>query len=270
MKERSPLPAFVGSSSSSFYRRRQRFSTKQQQQRTVVFSYGNDDIVLQPFLSPSLQALPPSFPSSALVTADSTSVGEVAAQTMSTTTFGPVMPSAETLLGMGAIVVLSVVASWVWANQVVPVSRSKLAIDKNRGELREYLDELREPGNDEELVGVASSSSMASNATAAAGATNANEEGVGVAVSADDAAAATATGRNRAFERWLFTDWLQDNKSAKSSGGGRRKEPALPILKDAKWNSGDNPVLVASSLIGLGVFVSSVVERAASLLSSSS
>ena len=48
----------------------------------------------------------------------------------------------------------------------------------------------------------------------------------------------------RDFERWLFTDWL--NKPDKK--GGRQKEPALPILKQAKWNSGDNPVLFTAAM----------------------
>ena len=47
----------------------------------------------------------------------------------------------------------------------------------------------------------------------------------------------------RDFERWLFSDWL--NKPG--AKGGRQKEPALPILKEAKWNSGDNPVLVTAA-----------------------
>ena len=51
-------------------------------------------------------------------------------------------------------------------------------------------------------------------------------------------------GDGRGFERWLFTDWL--NKP--DAKGGRQKEPALPILKDAKWNSGDNPVLVTAAM----------------------
>jgi hypothetical protein len=51
-------------------------------------------------------------------------------------------------------------------------------------------------------------------------------------------------GDGRDFERWLFTDWL--NKLDKK--GGRQKEPALPILKQAKWNSGDNPVLVTAAM----------------------
>ena len=51
-------------------------------------------------------------------------------------------------------------------------------------------------------------------------------------------------GDGRDFERWLFTDWL----SKPGAKGGRQKEPALPILKDAKWNSGDNPVLVTAAM----------------------
>jgi hypothetical protein len=51
-------------------------------------------------------------------------------------------------------------------------------------------------------------------------------------------------GDGRGFERWLFTDWL--TKSDKK--GGRQKEPALPILKQVKWNSGDNPVLVTAAM----------------------
>ena len=119
------------------------------------------------------------------------------------------MPSTETFVGFGLIVVLCVAASWVWANQVVPVSRSKLAISKNRGQVREYLDDLKNTTDD------------------------------------------------RAMEQWLFTDWLQENKS--------EKQPAIPILKKAKWNSGDNPVLAASALIGLGVLFTAVTERAVSL-----
>ena len=64
----------------------------------------------------------------------------------------------------------------------------------------------------------------------------------------------------RDFERWLFTDWLENNKSAGKPG--RKKEPALPILKNAKWNSGDNPVLVTFAMMMVGVLIASVTERA--------
>ena len=51
-------------------------------------------------------------------------------------------------------------------------------------------------------------------------------------------------GDGRDLERWLFSDWL--NKP--DAKGGRQKEPALPVLKEAKWNSGDNPVLVTAAM----------------------
>lgn len=66
-------------------------------------------------------------------------------------------------------------------------------------------------------------------------------------------------GDGRDFERWLFTDWL--NKP--DAKGGRQKEPALPILKEAKWNSGDNPVLVTAAIMMLGVVLASITERIA-------
>ena len=72
-------------------------------------------------------------------------------------------------------------------------------------------------------------------------------------------------GDGRDFERWLFSDWLNNGKGGTKPG--RQKEPALPILKEAKWNSGDNPVLVASALIGLSVIIASLTERVGSQLS---
>jgi hypothetical protein len=155
--------------------------------------------------------------------------------------FEPIIPGTETLIGFSIIIFFSIVATWVWANQVVPVSRTKLAISKSRGEVKEYLDELKESDT-----------------------TFANES---VTEATIDGAVVSATevesiNNDRVFERWLFTDWLQDNKSDRKAG--RQKEPALPILKDAKWNSGDNPVLVASALLGAGVMFSAVTERVAS------
>ena len=64
----------------------------------------------------------------------------------------------------------------------------------------------------------------------------------------------------RDFERWLFSDWLNKPTSVK---GGRQKEPALPILREAKWNSGDNPVLVTAAIMMLGVILASITERIA-------
>jgi hypothetical protein len=143
------------------------------------------------------------------------------------TTFEPIVPDTSVLLGFLGIILVSAVAGWVWANQVVPVSRTNLAISKRTGPVKDYLDELREAG----------ANTAVSNAT--------------------DTGSSSGSGRE--FEQWLFTDWLE--KPEKKAG--RQKEPALPILKNAKWNSGDNPVLAASALIGLGVLFTSVTERIA-------
>jgi hypothetical protein len=51
---------------------------------------------------------------------------------------------------------------------------------------------------------------------------------------------------------------LNDNKSAR---GGRKKEPGIPILKKAKWNSGDNPVVVTAAIMMVGIIIASVTER---------
>lgn len=59
----------------------------------------------------------------------------------------------------------------------------------------------------------------------------------------------------RSFQRWLFADWLQQRKKKEA------KPAAIPFLKKAKWNSGDNPVLVAFAAIFSLVLVSSVTER---------
>jgi hypothetical protein len=149
-------------------------------------------------------------------------------------TFEAVAPDTSTLIGFGIVVLLSIVASFVWANEVVPVSRTKLALSKRDGEVKNYLDGLKEVTEDSSDVSEISNDIMSK--------------------SKDD----------RGFERWLFTDWLESNKSA--GKGGRKKEPALPVLKSAKWNSGDNPVLVTVALMMVGVVIASVTERVGSSL----
>uniref|UniRef100_A0A7S2SL30 Transmembrane protein n=1 Tax=Eucampia antarctica TaxID=49252 RepID=A0A7S2SL30_9STRA len=147
----------------------------------------------------------------------------------STSLFEPVLPDTTTLIGFGCVVLLSVVAAFVWANEVVPVSRQKLAISKRNGDVKEYLDELKEASlldSDEEL-------------------------------SSKPNDVLPNVGDGRDLERWLFSDWLNKNKQPKN--------PAIPfVLKKAKWNSGDNPVLVASALIFAGVLAGALSERAGS------
>ncbi|KAL3783889.1 hypothetical protein HJC23_007994 [Cyclotella cryptica] len=147
-----------------------------------------------------------------------------------TRTFEAVVPDQSLLFSMGSVLLLCVAAAVVWANEVVPVSRTKLAISKSRGEVRDYLDGLRK--ND---------------------ALNGTEDG---AMEVPDQSAVMKED-GRGFERWLFSDWL--NKPV--SKGGRQKEPALPILKDAKWNSGDNPVLVTAGIMMIGIILASITER---------
>ena len=188
-----------------------------------------------------------SLPSSQLISSSSVSEDALLEQP-TTQVFEAVAPDASLLIGMGSVVLLCIVAGFVWANEVVPVSRTKLAISKSRGEVREYLDGLS--GSDVS----SSSSDIDLNATMIV------EEGTDQQIIIDDKLIKPNVGDGRDFERWLFSDWLNNNKSK----GGRQKEPALPILKKAKWNSGDNPVLVAAAIMMLGVVVASVTERIAS------
>lgn len=162
--------------------------------------------------------------------------------------YEPILPQTETLVGMGLIVLLCIAACWTWANQVVPVSRTNLAISKSRGEVKEYLNGLKES---EAVANKEVENEFLTKAT--------NVEGTDAPVPSS-----APSKDDRSFERWLFTDWLQDNKSARKAG--RQKAPALPILKDAKWNSGDNPVLAATALIGLGVLFTAVTERVVSIV----
>ena len=180
-----------------------------------------------------------------------------------------VLPQTETLVGMGFILVLCVALYWVWENQVVPVSRTKLAISKNRGEVKEYLEELKASAPSSPVVDPSvsmSSQSIAPEAlpqTGPVGESSVQSANVTMVSEANTPISSPSdTVDDRAFERWLFTDWLQDNKSDKK--GGRQKEPALPILKDARWNSGDNPVVVAAFLMLVGILFTAVTERLAS------
>eukprot|EP00986_Skeletonema_menzelii_P003215 scaffold967_cov148-Skeletonema_menzelii.AAC.9 len=163
--------------------------------------------------------------------------------------FEAVLPDSSLLIGMGSVVLLCIVAGFVWANEVVPVSRTKLAISKSRGEVRDYLDELSGSSSIDGDGIELNATMIAEDTEQQIKESNNNNELIKPNV-----------GDGRDFERWLFSDWLNNNKSK----GGRQKEPALPILKKAKWNSGDNPVLVTAAIMMLGVVVASVTERIAS------
>lgn len=172
-----------------------------------------------------------------------------ASTTVPTTTFDPIAPDVSTMTAYALIVILCSVAAWVWANQVVPVSRTKLALSKKNGVVRDYLDELQQ-----------STRSIANTTTTLSQWDTQRDVKVNENVSEN---CDSSNSKDRAFERWLFTDWLEKPVSSKS---GRKKPSALPILKDAKWNSGDNPVLAATALILMGVVLTSVLERIPFLL----
>ena len=162
------------------------------------------------------------------------------------TTFEPVLPEPTVLIGFGVIVLLTALAVWVWAYQVVPVSRTNLALDKKRGPLKDYLDELQ----DSAATALPTTNlTVSSNATDSIHGTTDSLEGV--------ESSTAVKKKDRALERWLFSDWLNKGPAV----AGRQKEPALPVLKQAKWNSGDNPVLAATALILLGVVMTATVEQ---------
>ena len=122
-------------------------------------------------------------------------------------------------------------------------------------DVKEYLDELKTPNVDQ------LDDSIINETTTIA--TESNDKSTTINSSNIDTSNELIkpnVGDGRDFERWLFSDWL--NKP--SSKGGRQKEPALPILKEAKWNSGDNPVLVTAAIMMLGVVLASITERVAS------
>lgn len=193
----------------------------------------------------------PSISSSAQLLVDTTTTTDVGA-VGSTRVFEAVAPDTSLLLGMGSVLLLCIAAGYVWANEVVPVSRTKLAISKSRGEVKEYLDGLKTTSD------AASSVEDDINATTMTSGESRSDI-------IDNNASAESTinpnvGDGRDLERWLFSDWLNRPSASK---GGRQKEPALPVLKDAKWNSGDNPVLVTAAIMMVGIVLASITERVA-------
>eukprot|EP00591_Stephanopyxis_turris_P000568 CAMPEP_0195507752 /NCGR_PEP_ID=MMETSP0794_2-20130614/1139_1 /TAXON_ID=515487 /ORGANISM="Stephanopyxis turris, Strain CCMP 815" /LENGTH=237 /DNA_ID=CAMNT_0040634537 /DNA_START=58 /DNA_END=771 /DNA_ORIENTATION=- len=188
-----------------------------------------------------LQSLPDMHDTPSLHAYSTLVLREEASLESASSTFGPVLPETNTLISMALVVILCVVTTSVWANEVVPVSRAKLAKSKNSGKVREYLDGLKEVGSDDDSMVMAS-------------------EGESARSTAVDRYVGASPNDSRSFEKWLFSDWLNDNKSEK-------KAAALPFLKKAKWNSGDNPVLVASGLIMVSVLIASLTERVSAVVS---
>jgi len=215
------------------------------------------------FQSTSLQIASVDVPISSITPLSLTFQAEdvfVTIQNQPAETFSPVTPPLETLVGLASVLVISAISSYVWSTYVVPISRAKLAISKKSGPLAEYLDDLIE------LDVVVASSDVNE--------TDSNEMLDGELFSPEN----FTSGNNqesslinkpinssqkdeRKFEKWLFTDWIQQKSKKRRGIPSVKKEPALPVLKDAKWNSGDNPVLVTFSILMVGVIGVSIVER---------
>lgn len=106
-------------------------------------------------------------------------------------------------------------------------------------DVKEYLDELKSPNLDD--INDATTATLAAESV---GQSMTESTEIDDTTRRTEEAVKPNVGDGRDFERWLFSDWL--NKP--SGKGGRQKEPALPILKEAKWNSGDNPVLVTAAM----------------------
>lgn len=123
----------------------------------------------------------------------------------------------ETIYSLGGVTSLLFLTAYVWWTIVIPQQRTKLAVSKSRGKVKDFLDSI--------------SPSQESDAEA-------------------------SSDSRKKFLRWVFADWLQRRGS-----GGRVKDPALPFLKKSKWNSGDNPILVAFGAIMACVIAASIAER---------
>lgn len=127
-------------------------------------------------------------------------------------TYAPELTS-DMLISMLSVSLLLLIATGFWWSTIIPQQRKKLALSKTRGEVKEYLEDLRSERSSE----------------------------------------GTAGKSQRGFERWLFADWLKRDNVAKPA--------AIPFIKKVKWNSGDNPVLVAFGGIMALVIAASIGER---------
>jgi hypothetical protein len=172
---------------------------------------------------------------------------------------------------MLVILVLCVASAVVWNTQVVPVSRTKLAISKARGPVQQYLQELSLVGTertttattftkDDHDDNVVPKDKQASNKdlpfTKEEDMPLSTITTTGTTVAPPPPTSTPGTNNSRALERWLFADWLNTYQNKKT-----KKEPAIPVLKSAKWNSGDNPVLVTAAMMIVGIVIASCTER---------
>ena len=145
-----------------------------------------------------------------------------------------------------AVIAASAGSFYFWWAVLVPAKRTELSKDKrDRGEgsLGGYLQELRDADKAVAAAALASQfKSPEEELVVRAEGSGEGEVAVAVPVAVQDA---------RTFERWLLRDWLSEQSQQKAA--------ALPFLPKAKFNSGDNPILVATGLIMVTGVVSSLL-----------
>jgi hypothetical protein len=64
-----------------------------------------------------------------------TSILSATTYTVPDKTFEAVAPDTSILVGLGVVLLISIAAGFVWNNDVVPISRTKLALSKRDGEV---------------------------------------------------------------------------------------------------------------------------------------
>jgi hypothetical protein len=115
------------------------------------------------------------------------------------------------------------------ANKVVPVSRTKLAISKKSGSVREYLDQLKEAGELSKIKESALLSTPALSASAETADVLENMAATPTSISNSDVHSLAQEENNRTFKRWLFTDWLQHD--IRSGKPGRQRNQHYQSLR---------------------------------------
>lgn len=258
-------------------------------------------IIMIPFMNVQQQSCNPMIRSTSTPTALSMTmlpndiidnIGTITASTTTTTdiVFDPIVPDDTILIGLAITFVICIIASYVWSNEVVPISRTKLALSKRNGPVRQYLEELQNNDYDYDSSSSASLSSPQPSSTRYSeidmlGTEIISRESTTIGTEITTGSHSTTqqhsnnniydnnniidtsikkTKNTRLFEKWLFTDWLEQaayRNDPKNTNKKPQKESALPILKNAKWNSGDNPIVVATALILFGVILTSILER---------
>jgi type II secretory pathway pseudopilin PulG len=137
-----------------------------------------------------------------------------------------------------------------WWQVVIPQQRTRLAISKSRGQVKQLLDQL--VTDDGTANGTSSSTITTDNCMTTV--TSETSGDSAVVSNGNDGFSA----EQKSLLRWFFSDWL-DRREGRRGG---KKPAAIPVFSQgAKWNSGDNPILVAFGGIMACVIAASLAER---------